>query len=102
MNIDRFFKSLRVLRGGDDEIAGGDGTSRESAVVINATSSAVGIPAEYEWIEARFGERGSAWDVHLRFHGGLPEKYYETFVIELADGTLHTIHFDITAFFGRP
>lgn len=81
--------------------SGGDGSSRDTAVVINATSSITGIRAEYEWIEARYGQQNTEWTVKTRFHGGHAGKAFETFVIELRDGAERTIHFDISSFYGR-
>jgi|SRR3989344_892562 len=81
--------------------SGGDGSSREKAVVINATSSLTGIPAEYEWIEARYGKEDEAWTVQMRLQSSDAGKSYETFVIELQDGTERTIHFDISSFYER-
>lgn len=81
--------------------SGGDGSSRDRAVVINATSSITGIRAEYEWIEARYGKQDIEWTVKTRFHGGNADKAFETFVIQLRDGSERTIHFDISLFYKR-
>jgi hypothetical protein len=35
--------------------SGGDGESVERAVIVNATSSAIGIPAEYEFVTSKLG-----------------------------------------------
>jgi hypothetical protein len=85
-----------------DLFAGGDGSSTAQAVVINATSSSVGINAEYKWIESRYGARDKDWTIEMRMHGGSDDgKSYETFYIKLADGTPKTIVFDISSFYGR-
>jgi hypothetical protein len=85
-----------------DIFAGGDGSSTEQAVVINATSSLVGIDAEYKWIESRYGALDKDWIVEMRMHGGSDEgKSYETFHIKLSDGTSKAIVFDISSFYCR-
>jgi hypothetical protein len=85
-----------------DLYGGGDGSSETSAVVINATSSSVGIQAEYKWIETKYGPREKAWTVEMRMHGSSKDgKSYETFNIKLSDGTLKTVVFDISSFYGR-
>jgi len=82
--------------------SGGDGSSPEKAVIINATSTVAGIAAEYSWIEERYGKRDVAWTVRMRSHGTRPDgKSIETFVIALANGAELGIHFDISAFYGR-
>lgn len=85
-----------------DLYAGGDGSTAQSAVVINATSSSAGINAEYKWIESRYGTRDKDWTIEMRMHGGSDDgKSYETFQIKLADGAPKTIVFDISSFYGR-
>ena len=82
--------------------SGGDGSSQEQAVIIKEKSSLAGIPAEYAWLEKRFGKEGQDWEVSMRMHGGSPDgKSYETFHIELADGSSATIVFDISSFYGK-
>jgi hypothetical protein len=80
----------------------GDGSSQEQAVIIKEKSSLTGIPAEYAWLEKRFGKRDQDWEVSMRMHGGSPDgKSYETFSIKLADGSLTAIVFDISSFYGK-
>ena len=78
------------------------GRSEDDAVCINATSTMVGIAAEYAWIERRFGKRDVDWKVVMRGHGTREDgKSIENFVIETKNGEEHTIFFDISAFYGR-
>ncbi|MFZ3223134.1 MAG: hypothetical protein WA142_08575 [Rugosibacter sp.] len=79
----------------------GDGNTRESAIVINATSSIVGINAEYQWLTSRFGKQDQDWTIEMRMYGKTGDKSYETFVIELANESSKTVHFDISSFYGR-
>jgi hypothetical protein len=81
--------------------SGGDGYSKDNAVVINTSSSAVGIDAEYKWIEERYGQQDKDWTVELRIYGTRDNgKSFENFVIKLADGTTRKIFFDISSFYG--
>lgn len=80
---------------------GGDGSTRETAVVINSTSSIVGIDAEYQWLTSRFGNEDHDWSVEMRMQSQNEGRSYETFVIQFRDGTSKTIHFDISSFHGR-
>jgi hypothetical protein len=82
--------------------AGGDGLSRAAAVVIQAPSNIAGVRAEYDWLEAQFGERDEAWTLRSQHVAQDKRGFYDVFVIELSDGTERTIYFDIGAFFGRP
>lgn len=38
--------------------SGGDGSSIENAVVVNAASEIIGVAAEYAWLESRLGPCG--------------------------------------------
>ena len=81
---------------------GGDGTSREKAIVIQATSGAVGIRAEYEWIMDRFGIRGAVWNPVSQRLFEEAERAFDVIRIRLSDGSEREIHFEVTSFFGNP
>ena len=86
----------------EDLYGGGEGTSEEDAVIINATLSNTGIHAEYQWLEKQYGKRDEDWTVEIRIHGSSEDgRIIETFSIKLADGTMKTVVFDISSFFGR-
>jgi hypothetical protein len=85
-----------------DFYGGRDGSSQEQAVVINATSSSIGIHAEYQWLEKHFGKRDEDWTIERRMHGWAGDgRAFEAYEIKLADGTLKAIFFDISSFYGR-
>ena len=46
--------------------SGGDGSSKETAVVINATNSIVGVAAEYKFIEKQCGRKDTDWERDLQ------------------------------------
>ena len=85
-----------------DLYGGGEGTSEEGAVIINATLSNIGIHAEYQWLEKKYGKRDEDWTVEIRMHGSSDDgRIFETFRVKLVDGTMKTVVFDISSFFGR-
>lgn len=94
------YQFLTGIRG--DLYTGGDGSSIQEAVIINSTSSATGIRAEYDWIESRHGVREKDWTVEARTQAESDDgKIYETFHIKQAGNVLTTVVFDISSFFGR-
>ena len=76
---------------------GGDGSSREQAVVIvNASSTAEGIAAEYRWLAEHMpGARRRT----ASLLEGRPK--IEVILVEHADGRWQPVYFDISAFYGR-
>lgn len=81
---------------------GGDGSSQERAVVIQTTSGAVGIRAEYEWIADQLGPRGAGWNaVRQQLHEA-GDRAFDIINVRLSDGSERAFHFDVTSFFGNP
>lgn len=77
------------------------GFSEENPVIIEAQDSERGVAAEYEWIEARFGERDEAWRfVMQKLVRGPAGQWLDTIEIKLADGRAMQFFFDISSFFG--
>jgi|GEM_PF-2224429 len=77
------------------------GFSKENPVIINAHDSEQGVTAEYEWIEARFGECDEAWHfVMQKLLRGPAGQWLDMIVIKLADGSVFELFFDISSFFG--
>ena len=86
---------------GDTPYGGGNGQTPETAVIINFTSTSQGIHAEYQYLEQHFGQRDKDWKVEMRGHGNQADRRIEWFAISFPSGEKRTIHFDITAFFGK-
>ena len=81
--------------------AGGSGDSREEAIVIkNAANHRAGVVAEYLYLQKRFGARDSQWRLvsQMLLTG---EKPVDRLSIELTDGTIKDIYFDVSEFFGK-
>jgi hypothetical protein len=99
--LDIFFKKDQT-RSPLFSYSGGDGTTEANAVVINAGTSMIGIPAEYAWLRNRFGERGKDWESQMHAHGSRDNgKVIEFHEIGLADGTMQKIYFEISSFYGK-
>jgi len=96
-------KRVYVALGGPvgELYSGGDGLSQERPIIINATSSTLGIPAEYDCLRSRFGEKNVDWTLVTRTHGPVGGREIEAFTIRLRDGTAATVHFDISAFYNK-
>ncbi len=81
--------------------SGGDGSSAEQAVVINATSSIVGISEEYDYIERECGKRDIDYTVSIQMKTNQNGRSYDVISIELKSGEKRAFWFDITAFLGK-
>jgi hypothetical protein len=77
----------------------GNGDSFETAVVVNADNSFVGVEAEYAYIASQCGEPYKDWKLQsqgLLEHGGKP---YDVLTIALSGGGTRKFYFDIANFF---
>jgi hypothetical protein len=82
---------------------GGSGETLETAVVIRGTrSSARGVPAEYRYLEQRFGRPCVDWRlVEQSLVVGSDGKHYDLFRLALKDEREVEVYFDISEFHGR-
>jgi hypothetical protein len=78
-----------------------DGSTAEKAVVINAISSQIGIPAEYTYLERVCGKRDKDWSLIEQRQIDQNGREYDVLEIEMKDGSVRSYWFDITSFFGR-
>ena len=103
LNYQDAFLAYKFFTGISGDIySGGEGTSQEDAIIINCTQTTVGVSAEYEWIEYKYGKRDTDWTLEIQYNGNSNDgKVYDTLTINLSDGTSKTIIFDITSFYGR-
>jgi len=81
--------------------SGGDGSSMERAVVINAENSPAGIRAEYEYIARLYGRRNIDWRLIRQFIINCEGRYYDVLRICLSNGEEKPVWFDINSFFGK-
>ena len=103
VNKDEIYQAYIYLSEGGISFSGGDGLIRENPVIITATTTNMGITAEYAYIKKQYGEKDKDWILGPKFllkiddHG----RQLEGFSIELADGKKISIYFDITSFYGN-
>jgi len=82
---------------GEFSFSGGDGTSLEQAVVVNAPTERVGIAALYGWIGRRYPGSTAAGQNTVIRNG----RFYDAIDIVTASKERRTFYFDITQFFGK-
>lgn len=80
---------------------GGDGSTEQNAVIINASSSLIGIPSEYEFIQSQYGVKGSDWELEQQMQYDNNSRSYDIIEIRLSNGISKKIFFDITNFYGK-
>lgn len=84
------------------QYSGGSGTSKEDAIVITAEPPFLGVTAEYDYIESKYGQNGVDYTLESQFLLNDPNgTHYDLFIIKLKDGATVDLYFDITSFFGR-
>ena len=101
MSIFKFFKKGDSKSLNQDLFSGGNGSSEFEPVIINAKNSLIGISAEYEFMESKFGKTGSAWELEKQIQHNSNSKNYDIMEIKLSNGTHKKVYFDITSFFGK-
>jgi hypothetical protein len=77
--------------------SGGDGSTIEKAVLIQAPDTQAGVRAEYTWLKQKYPGYKRISQA-LRTPDG---KAYDLIKIETTDGQQLSVYFDITAFFGK-
>jgi len=78
------------------------GNSIKDAIVIsNAKSDEEGVDAEYAYLEKKYGQRNVDWKLITQSLITNNDKDYDKMDIELSDGTMLTVYFDITDFLGK-
>ncbi len=78
-----------------------DGSSAEKAVVINATSTVLGIWEEYAYIERVCGKKAVDYIVRKQMQISEIGREYDVYEIRMRDGSMRSLWFDITSFFGK-
>ena len=73
------------------QIKGGDGLSKEQAIII------LGVDAEYDYLESKYTE--FEMEIQTLIDDG--DKQYDILNIKLPDGIKKEIWFDISDFYGR-
>ncbi len=82
-------------------ITGGDGSSVEQAIVINATSSRIGVPEEYNYIERTCGQCDVDYTIKGQTLYEQNDRQYDVISVKQKDGSKRDFWFDITSFYGK-
>ena len=87
---------------GDHAIyGGGDGSSMDTAVVIHASSTRVGIHAECAYVALRHGQSGRDWTPESQSLLAQDGRHFDVVNIKTRDGCVVSYYFDISSFFGK-
>ena len=104
--VGRFSPELVAkVEGGQIRFEGGDGNSRDAAVVIvGADGDREGVPAEYLWIAQRHGIQGVDWGPAEQSVTRPDDKgrRFDVLTIDVANQlSRKTYYFDVTGFYGK-
>lgn len=96
------YQAYIYLSNGGISYSGGDGLNRNNPIIITASTSLMGIPAEYAYLKKQFGEEGKDWEMTTKLLLKSDQgRQVEAFALKLANGSEVTVYFDITSFFGK-
>ena len=84
---------------GKVETSGGDGSSAEKAIVVQAPNDEAGVKAEYAWLKQRYPGCRPVKQ-HL-FNDDQHNRIFDILDIETADGTKKSVYFEISSFKGK-
>jgi hypothetical protein len=79
---------------------GGNGLTREQAVVINGVSHRQGVMAEYAYIAKLHGQQGKDWEMDSQALLEQDGKMFDEINITMPEGK-KTYYFDISGFMGK-
>jgi len=78
-------------------VSGGDGSSFENAIIISDCDNIEGVDQEYNEVQKRFGNYKLIRQSLLNQEG----RMFDKLELELEDGRIIEVYFDITDFFGK-
>ena len=70
-------------------------------VILGAAHSGEGVDAEYRYLEKRFGQRGKDWQLVTQALQERDGKHYDILHVQLNEGAIQNIYFDISDFFNK-
>jgi hypothetical protein len=89
------------LPGSPIRFGGGDGSSKEAAIVIlGALGESDGVESEYRYLDLLYGPRPGGWMMVRQSLTEEKGKSYDALEIEQGMNS-KTVYFDITAYFGK-
>lgn len=94
--------ALPVQEASKFSYGGGDGSSVEQAVIIEAPDSFTGVDAEYQFLSEHLGRRDVDWTVVKQANLRVKDREYDRITVELKpSGKKVDYYFDITSFYGK-
>lgn len=83
-------------------ISGGNGTTKEEAIIISAPRESIGIAAEYDYLSEIYGEPERDWHLIKQnlVYDDKAGKSYDLLTIQ-GKGTEYEVWFDVTDFYGK-
>ena len=81
--------------------SGGNGSSIETAIIINEADWILGIRAEYDYIIEKYGEVNKGWKLQKQGTLNQSGRTFDILNIELPNSESKSIYFDITNFHGK-
>jgi hypothetical protein len=82
---------------GEFSFEGGDGTTLDRAVIVNAPTESIGVAAVYGWIGRRYPGSTAAGQNTVIRNG----RFYDAIDVLTGTRERRTFYFDITQFFGK-
>ena len=82
-------------------VSGGSGDSFQTAVVIHADSSFIGVKVEYAYIADQCGEPQTDWKVQSQRLEHFDGRPFDVLTVALSGGETRSFYFDISSFFKR-
>ncbi len=84
------------------QIKGGNGSSKEQAIIIlGADSEIEGVDAEFLWLEEKYGEENIEWEMIDQTLLEYGDKQFDVLKIKFRNGDLEEFYFDITDYYGK-
>ena len=74
-----------------------DGSSFDTAIIINEMSESAGIRAEYRWIKEHY----SGYKVKRQSQPNYRKRPYDVIQIQFSDDRVVSVYFDISHFYGK-
>ena len=81
--------------------SGGNGESIDTAIIVDASNTMIGVPAEYQYIIDKHGQKDINWSLESQSVMEKDGRNYDRINIKLNNGNSKCYYFDITQFYGK-
>jgi hypothetical protein len=83
----------------DGLFSGGDGSTLQTAIVVDTDNNSLGIQAEYEYLARHCGAKQRDWELESQEVTQHIGKHYDILRVKFRSGELRLFHFDISRFY---